>query len=243
MAKKATKKVAKKATRKAAKEITVEGDFPQLAKYIEGQIKRKQQEEKDQIVQSLLFWDWLKKQTALSLQTFKVDFNDPVYRVYPSQFEVTSVTGSLAQGARLNIGGNQVLKFFPFKMFGALYVADSMVCAQDEYTHGTPLNANDVRYTLQPTKTFELWDLELVLDNLPYPAIKLLVNKQPIGGGWANCKVPMPSQILASWLKDIGGDGIIFPSTQTSGAKVVAIFAKDDKASKKNFTILNQATA
>ena len=238
----ATKKTAKKVVGSKKRSIVVNVNFLQLAKHVEANIKKKQQDEKNQIIESLMFWDWLQEQTKLNLATFKVDFNDPVYRVYPAQFKVTSVVGSISSGARMNIGGSQVLSTFPFKMFGALYVADSMLCATDEYSHGTPLNANDVRYTLQPNKNFELWDLELVLNNLNYPAIKLLINKQPIGGGWSNCKVPMPSQILAHWLKDIGGDGIIFPSTQTNSAKVIVVFAKDDTQSQKNFTILNQAT-
>jgi hypothetical protein len=49
-------------------------------------------------------------------------------------------------------------------------------------------------------------------------------------------------QVLAHWLKDIGGDGIIFPSTQTNGAKVIVVFAKDDTHSQKNFAVLNLAT-
>jgi hypothetical protein len=238
--KKVAKRVAKKVPQKKGRAISIQVNLPQLALHVVANIQKKHQEEKNQIIESLLFWDWLKNQTKLSLQTFKQDFNDPVYRVYPLQFPVTSVTGSIAQGGRLNIGGSQLRQEFQFKMFGVLYVADSVPCAIDEYTHGTPLNKNDVRYTLQPTRNFELWDLDQVLNNLNYSAIKILVNKQPIGGGWCNCKVPMPSQILAHWLKSIGGDGIIFPSTQTTGARIIAIFAKDDADSKGNFTILNQ---
>ncbi len=235
--KKATKKVTKKKTRNIVIQVN---NLKGLAQHVHANIQKKQQEEKNQIIESVNFWSWLKKQNKLSLATFKLDFNDPMYRVYPKHLEVTSIIGSIAYGARLNVGANQVIKkFFPFNMFGAVYYATTLNCAIAEYTQGTPLNANDVKYTLQPQKTFELWDLDKVIQTLAHPAIDLLVSKLPIGGGWSNCKVPMPSQVLSYWLKNIGGDGIIYTSTKDSSAKIIALFAKDDNHSSNLVTIIN----
>ena len=186
------------------------------------------------------FENLLSSQGKLNFQTFKITFNDPVYRVYPKQWSVTSIIGSISDGARLNIGGLQVLKSnFPFNKFGALYLSDTMDGAIAEYCQGTPLDANDYRYTLQPQRTFELWDLDKVVSNLQIPSLKLLIDKLPIGGGWGNCKVPMPSQILSTWLKNIGGDGIIYTSTKDSNSKIIAIFTKDDNESANNFSIIS----
>lgn len=250
VSKKATKKVAKKTTKKVAKKKTRKiiikvNNLNGLAKHVQANIQKKQQEEKNQIIESLNFWTWLRAQTNLSLATFKIDFNDPMYRVYPSQHVVTSITGSIACGARLNVGGNQVLKqFFPFNMFGAVYYATTMACAIIEYSQGTPLISNDVKYTLQPQKTFELWDLDKVIQTLlpSYPSIDLLVGKLPIGGGWPNCKVPMPSQVLAHWLKSIGGDGIIYTSTKDPSSKIIALFATNDSTSANLVSIISQTT-
>lgn len=212
-----------------------------LNEHVQANILKKQQEEKNQIIDSINFYEWLSKQKDLSLETFKFDFNDPLYRVYPSQFCVTSIIGSISYGARFNIGANQVLSdIFPFKMFGAVYYATTMKCAIDEYCQGTPLTLNDIKYTLQPTKNFQLWDLDKVVSNLNHSSISLQVNKLPVGGGWSNCKVPMPSQILASWLRDIGGDGILFTSTKDSNSKNIALFAKDDIESGSLVSVISQ---
>ena len=73
------------------------------------------------------FENLLSSQGKLNFQTFKITLNDPVYRVYPKQWSVTSIIGSISDGARLNIGGLQVLKSnFPFNKFGALYLSDTM---------------------------------------------------------------------------------------------------------------------
>lgn len=235
------KKVKKSSTEKTRKIVIQVNDLKGLAKHVQANVLKKQQEEKNQIIESTNFWAWLKKQNKLNLETFKIDFNDPIYRVYPSQFSVTSMIGSISTGARLNIGANQVLKqFFPFNMFGAVYFATTMNCAISEYCQGTPLSANDVKYTLQPVKTFELWDLDKVVQTLTHPSINLLVSKLPIGGGWSGCKVPMPSQILSHWLRAIGGDGIAYISTKDSSAKIIALFVKDDKESSDFLNIINQ---
>lgn len=238
----AKKKTVKKSSSEKNRKIIIQvNDLEKLVEHVQANVEKKHQEEKNQIIESLNFWAWLKKQNKLNLETFKIDFNDPIFRVYPSQFSVTSTIGSISSGARLNIGANQVLKqFFPFRMFGAVYFATTMSCAISEYCQGTPLNANDVKYTLQPTRTFELWDLDKVIQTLTHPSIDLFVSKLPIGGGWSDCKVPMPSQILSYWLKDIGGDGIIYTSTKDPKAKIVTLFAKDDKDSSALLSIINK---
>ncbi len=210
-------------------------------KYVQDDIQKNQQIEKNQIIESMRFEHSLNTQGKLNFQTFKVSFNDPVYRVYPKQFSVTSILGSISDGARLNIGGPQILKSnFPFNKFGALYISNTMAGAIAEYCQGTPLDKNDYKYTLQPQKTFELWDLDKVVSNLQISSLKFLIDKLPIGGGWGNCKVPMPSQILATWLKSIDGDGIMYTSTKDLNSKIIAIFTQNDRESENNFSIISR---
>jgi len=125
-------------------------------------------------------------------------------------------------------------------MFGAVYYSTSLSCAELEYRHGTPLNSNDIKYTLLPQKFFELWDLDKVIKTLPHPSLSFLIDKLPIGGGWSNCKVPMPSQILAFWLMSIGGDGIIYTSIKEPSSKVIALFVRDDKESSGLVSIIKK---
>ena len=181
------------------------------------------------------FFGSLKKQTPLIFNTFKYDFKDPLYRV--TCFHPTSISGNLAYGGRFNVGGSQLDKRIDIKPFAALYLSTSLQCAEDEYAQGTPLGPKDVKYELTPAKIFELWDIEKVIQSLNFPNLSTLINQGPIFNSWGYCKVPMQSQILAFWLKEIGGDGIFFKSIQsTIGSYCVALFVEDDEESKTLFS-------
>ncbi|NOZ51701.1 MAG: hypothetical protein GXP08_00960 [Gammaproteobacteria bacterium] len=112
----------------------------------------------------------------------------------------------------------------------------SFMCAIDEHTHGTPLATGDKKYRFTPSKELTLWDIEKIIKFIQYPNLRYLLNQGPLTSDWGYCKVPMQSQILGYWLKQLGGDGIIFNSTQSQKSRCIAIFANDDKHAKKLFS-------
>ena len=181
------------------------------------------------------FLEFLNSEKTLDFSTFTVPFNDPLYRITPKQYQTTSIIGSITYGGRYNIGGSQFQKSIEIEAFAALYLSSNLKCAEDEYTHGTKLTSNDIKYKLIPSKTFQLWDVEKVIQKLDFPNLNELVNKGGIEN-WGHCKIPMPSQILSFWLKEIDGDGILFKSTHDSKSHCIALFAKDDNESKSFFT-------
>lgn len=196
----------------------------------------KNTEIKKQTYNSFTFYEFLKKQKSLNFTTFKINFDEPLYRV--SAFYPTSVMGSFAYGGRFNIGGSQINESINIKPFPALYLSTSLQCAIDEYTAGTPLGPKDTKYALTPLKSLKLWDIDKVIKSLSFPNLNTLINQGPISNSWGYCKVPTQSQILAFWLKEIGGDGIFFRSTQNAETYCVALFVKDDTASKALFSVI-----
>lgn len=228
------KKTTKKKASKKRPVIVHKFDFKSIYELVKHLISSENTRNLKQTYHSLSFLRLLNKQTALTFDTFKVDFNDPLYRITP--FHPTSISGSLAYGGRFNVGGSQLNKLIGIKPFAALYLSTDLQCAEDEYTQGTPLGPNDIKYALAPSRTFELWDVEKVIQFLNFPNLSNLINQGPIFNSWGYCKVPMQSQILAFWLKKIGGDGILFKSTQDPDSYCLALFAKDNEESEALFS-------
>ena len=228
------KKTTKKKASKKKPVIVHKFDLKSLFDFVKQLVSSGQARNVKQTYNSLTFHRLLNKQKPLSFATFKVDFNDPLYRV--SAFNATSITGNLAYGGRFNVGGSQLNKLIGIKPFATLYLSTDLQCAIDEYTQGTPLGPNDVKYALTPSKNLELWDIDKVVKFLNFPNLNNLINQGPLFNSWGYCKVPMQSQILTFWLKKIGGDGIIFRSTQSSGSHCIALFAKDNTHSKSLFS-------
>ena len=181
-----------------------------------------------QLITSQSFWDWLKKEKC-NFDTYKIAWNSDIYRVSNAHFKAYSVAGSIADGGRLNIGGSQQRQEFKeLKKFGALYFSDDINTAVAEASAGGPLGPEDKKYKVKLRKSFDLWDYDKVVDSLDYQGIKEIVKSSPVSALWGTCKVPMPSQIIAFWLKTFGGDGFIFESTKVSDSKNIVLIFKDD---------------
>ena len=228
-------------TKKASKKKSVVAhkfDFKSIYNLVKDLVSIENIKNIKQNYYSSSFLSFLNKQTPLTFDIFKVDFNGPLYRV--TTFLPTSVKGSFAYGGRFNVGGSQLNKSIDIKPFAALYFSTDLQCAENEHTHGTPLGPKDIKYEFIPSKIFELWDVEKVISFLNFPNLNNLVNQGPMFNSWGYCKVPMQSQILAFWLKKIGGDGILYKSTQNLDSSCVALFAKDNEEPKGFFSSVNR---
>ena len=184
--------------------------------------------------QSFYFHEKLQTTNELDFSAFREFYDSSLYRV--SSFSPLSLHGSLSNGGRFNLGNCQRLKQFKIDPFAALYLADTLQCAIDEYTHGSQIAPKDKRFLLAPAKSFELWNADKVVQHLDISNIKNIISQGRTLSSWAYYKVPMPSQILAHWLKGIGGDGVIFRSTQHPESRCVALFVKDDAHAKSLFS-------
>jgi hypothetical protein len=249
VAKKTSKKVAKKATRKhvstgsraskkKASVISVQKhedglliqitNPKELTKLIDSINASNITDEIRQRIASQSFWEWLKKEKC-NFDTFKIAWNSDLYRVSNANFKAYSVAGALADGGRLNIGGSQQREELKeLKKFGALYFSDDINTAVTEASATGPLGSEDKKYKVTLKKSFDLWDYDKVVESLDYPGIKENVKGSPVSALWGMCKVPMPSQIIAFWLKTFGGEGFIFESTKVSGSKNIVLIFKDD---------------
>ena len=182
----------------------------------------------------LYFHEKLQSINKLDFSSFREFYDSALYRVSP--FPPLSLQGSVSHGGRFNLGNCQTLKQIKITPFAALYLADNLRCAIDEYTHGTQLTPEDKKFSLTPARSLELWNTDEVVQHLNMPNIKNLINRGLVLDSWAYYKVPMPSQILGFWLKGIGGDGVIFRSTQHPKSRCVALFVKDDAHARSLFS-------
>lgn len=198
-------------------------------------IRHNFQRYKEEIEIALDFCEWLDS-NPLDLGKPSVLWHDAVFRIVYKDFNPLSVAGSLAAGGRFNIGGAQMNSFFPHLTIEAcLYGASSLQCAKNEV--GDFLGKARF-FALKPNKIFNLWDLQFLIKNLLlYPRLEASVNSSPLVAIWAYQKVPKISQLLASFLRSKGGDGLIYPSTKDSEGKILAFFAKDDEYIKHHFTV------
>lgn len=183
--------------------------------------------------ESLNFLEWYLGQ-PLDIGEPTIEWQADVYRIVYGGYNPLSVEGTLAAGGRFNIGGAQVSHLFPnLSMQACLYAASSLKCARKEA--GSPLGEAQ-EYLLKPKSLLKLWDLKLlVTKKLNYPNLKSLIDSTPFSAQWRIQKTPKISQILASFLRKQGGDGLIYPSTKDSKGDVLAFFTKDNEQIKKNF--------
>ena len=185
-----------------------------------------------QIQYSLSFYEYLKEKGNVNFQDFKKDFKETLYRV--SELDPTSIEGNLAYGGRFNIGGSQMQKTIDIKAFAALYFSADLSCAIKEYTQGMDC-INDGKYSLAPSRNYQLWDINKIIEFLDFPNLMNLIYKGSSFNSWGYTKAPMESQILAYWLKQKGGDGILFDST-IGNSKCIALFVRDRTHAKTLFS-------
>ena len=209
-------------------------DIEASKSFAKSSVKRYLARTEARIYGALAFQEWLSKEHQLNFASFTTLYNNTLYRV--SDFPPLSTTGSFAYGGRFNIGASQFVEYIDVRPFAALYFADSLQCAVDEYIHGTALSPQDKKHALIPSRSFELWNIDSVVQHLHLPNIKNLIEQRRMLSSWGYYKVPLQSQILGHWLKEIGGDGIIFRSTRHPKAHCVALFVKDDAHAKSLFS-------
>ena len=193
---------------------------------------RKDQEFKD-AVNSLSFFSWLNQQSLKMTPDF--EWSSPLYRLVYNGFSPTSIMGSFADGGRFNVGGAQLHPRFPsVKKAGCLYLASSIQCC---YAEAAPPYGKPEEFEIVPNRTFRLWDLARVIQALNRPGLEDLVKSSPTEAIWSYQKVPMIPQLLASHLRSISGDGLVYASTKDPSAKNFAFFFRDDTESERAFTV------
>lgn len=179
---------------------------------------------------------WLRLKQGVTPALNYREWDAPVYRILYGGFDPLSIAGSLKDGGRFNIGGPQFIndkKLFPgLASRGCLYAAESQQCARLEA--GSPLGKAE-EYSLLPQKKFQLWNLSDIIVQLDIPGLLEQVKAIPMSAAWSAQKSPLASQLLAAYLRDIGGDGVIFPSTKDPNSNIMAFFFKDDQESHVAF--------
>jgi hypothetical protein len=181
-----------------------------------------------QLVESSAFWRWLRGQKKPCLKVHQQVVATPSYRIVFGGGSPLSTEGSLAKGGRFNIGGAQLTQFGDlktFKMRACLYTASTAKCALAEV--GDPLGAG-VIHKIAPMSPMVLWDLSTVLKELAWPDLESKVSDTVLGSDWGLQKIPTVSQILASHLRDLGGQGLVYPSTKDPSALNIAYFIEQD---------------
>jgi RES domain-containing protein len=184
--------------------------------------------------ESLAFLDWLYHHKPPLLKP-TVEWQKSVYRIVYGGYNPLSVAGSLAAGGRFNVGGAQVSPLFPnFSMHACLYAASSLSCARKEVGE---LTAAIEAYELKPKDSLLLWDLCAIIENhLPYTDLREIIDTAPLAARWELQKVPKISQILAHHLRQLGGHGLIYPSTKDRRQTILAFFIKDDADAMERFS-------
>ena len=186
-----------------------------------------------ELVNSIAFWHWIQGLPAI-VTVPSITWNQPVYRTTDG-WSPLSVVGSIADGGRFNVGGAQLCPELPdVKKVGALYVASSLACCYREMS-GNPIGRPD-EYELTPTRNFQLWDLTQVITELNRPGLEDLVKAAPFEAIWGYQKVPLIPQLLAYYLRRIGGDGVAFPSTKEPSALNLCFFFRTDDEVRAGFT-------
>lgn len=188
---------------------------------------------KKDLEESLAFISWLKQYSLIGQPTVK--WKKAVYRIVYGNYNPLAIAGSLAAGGRFNIGGAQVSSLFPnFSMKACLYAASSLNCARKE---AGEIRGLSQEYELKPLRVLYLWDLKLLIDQqISYQGIREIINDSPLAARWELQKVPKVSQILAHYLRQFGGDGLIYPSTKDRRQNILAFFVKDDAQTHQLFS-------
>jgi len=198
-------------------------------------LKKYAQRYKQDLEDSLAFLTWLNQaQPACGIPT--ITWKKEAYRIVYGGYDPLSISGSLAAGGRFNIGGAQVSQLFPnFSMRACLYAASHLGCARKEA--GDLLGMAE-EYSITPSLELKLWDLEALIDKrILYKGLKGIVDASPLAARWELQKVPKISQILAHYLRQRGGHGILYPSTKDPRHHVIAFFIEDDDHAKKRFAV------
>jgi hypothetical protein len=181
----------------------------------------------DDLLKAVPFWNWLSQQPALTIAA-STPCSSPLYRIVFGGLDPLSPAGSLAAGGRYNIGGAQHLSFSSLpglQIQAALYCADTVNCANAEA--GPFLAAAEI-YKLTVLKPMLLWDIDQIISKYSWPNLQALVNNEPFNKKWILQKSPAISQLLGTFLRHIGGDGILSRSTKCPSGHVITLFVKDD---------------
>jgi hypothetical protein len=195
----------------------------------------KVQKDDDDFMHSLPFFHFLQK-LPIELDSYSHIFNSPVFRFANPIYGATTIVGSVSDGGRFNIGAAQARRDFPsLNKAGCLYVSSTKECALAE---AAPPHGVLRMYQLNCKKEIRLWDLSKVIKDINYPNLLDHVKLSDGEALWIYRKSPAIPQILASKLRSIGGDGIIFDSTKLPGHSNIALFFKTDDESAKFFDVI-----
>ncbi len=209
------------------------GDIKE-AQRLANQFKRaKKAKLETDLVNGIAFWNWITQQT---LPTAKPDvpWKAPVFRLTYGGFSPRSIVGSIADGGRFNVGGAQICPELPeVKKAGCLYAASTLSCC---YLEASGPTGKPDEFQLTPTKTYMMWDLAKIIAELKHPGLEDLLKASPMAASWGYQKVPMIPQLLAHFLRNLGGDGLFFPSTKDPSALNLAFFFKTDEDVRNGFT-------
>ncbi len=202
---------------------------------ISDHLKKYAERYKRDLEESLAFLSWL-NQYPLQVGRPTVKCKKSVYRIVYGGYNPLAIAGSLAAGGRFNIGGAQVSGLFPnFSMRACLYAASSLNCARNE---AGEIRGQAEEYELKPFHTLILWDLKkLINQQIPYRGLREIIDASPLAARWELQKVPKVSQILAHYLRQHGGDGLIYPSTKDQSQNIIAFFIKDDAHAQQLFSV------
>lgn len=198
-----------------------------LEKIAESYVEKQKQVSKSDLLRVLPFWNWLKGQQAPPQDALTV-FKAPLYRIVFNGFDPISIAGSLADGGRYNVGGVQQIDIpgtLTVSKEGALYLADSVQCAQAE---AGDFLQNAEYYKIELTRELNLWDVEKLVGHFSWPGLAEALNLHPYGMKWSLQKVPTISQLLAHQVRKLDCDGLISGSTKHGDGKVVTLFLLDD---------------
>lgn len=212
--------------------IHIFDDLTEAQRIIQHLKQARQSKLETDLINSLSFWTWIKRVGSIT-RTPDLTWNSPVYRL-TAGWSAHSIVGSIADGGRFNIGGAQLCpEFSDVKKAGALYTASTLECCYHEIS-GNPIGKLD-EYELTPTRQYKLWNLTEVIVELNRPGLDDLVKAAPFEAIWAYQKVPLIPQLLAHYLRGIGGDGLIYPSTKDPDAKNISFFFKTDDEALAGF--------
>ncbi len=203
-----------------------------LEQFRKDQERHRRQKEALDLQESFGFIQWYLKQSPLP---FGPDFQwkEPVYRLMYGGASPLSTAGSLGAGGRFNSGMAQMSAQFPqLRAEACLYTSSTLECC---YSEAQPPYGNPQEYQLTPDRVFLLWDLKKVLRHYADPTLEQRIQNSPLDATWSHQKVPMTSQLLAFELRQLGGDGIILPSTKCTQDLNIAFFFQSDNACERAF--------
>lgn len=187
--------------------------------------KQRYLKESSDLQVSIQFWKWINAQPKLPFSA-SMEWNQPSFRLVWDDIPPLSIAGNLATGGRFNVGAAQVTKHITVSKQACLYSATTLDCC---FKEAQPPIGVPKRYRIKPKNKLFLWDLEEVLRHYNDPLLTKKISDAPLDAIWELQKVPLISQLLATFLRSLGGNGIRFPSTKEPSADNLAFFFKYDK--------------